>query len=181
MDEAEQLQSPSPWMELGPAQLRWWDHGLISDLVSQPGKVSKLQKRRSEKGVKMQGLGMNRPYRSEALSCLFVKKINRESIRLCCLSMALAHTLCLSQTHCYSSTCLAPLRHWFPPVLYLADTCLRASCLKLSWIWWMSFICSSSFQIAETSLIFVAMYLVSKRELSARCNFLSRFLADATF
>lgn len=57
------------------------------------------------------------------------------------------------------------------------DTFPNANWLKLYWIWWMSFICSKSFRIAETSLIFVAMYLVSKREASARHNFLSRLLS----
>lgn len=41
----------------------------------------------------------------------------------------------------------------------------------------MGFICSSSFQIAEISLIFVALYLVSNREASARHNFLSRLFS----
>lgn len=58
-----------------------------------------------------------------------------------------------------------------------ADTYLSSNCLKLYWIWWMSFICSSSFHIAETCLIFVAVYLVSKTESSARCNFLSRLFS----
>lgn len=74
-----------------PVLFQWWDHGLISDLVSQSDKVSKLEKR-SEKRVKMPGLGMNRPYRSEVLSCLYGNKISSDSTRLGCLSMALAHT-----------------------------------------------------------------------------------------
>lgn len=99
------------WMRLSSFSLpihkwgSWWGHGLISDLVSQPGKVSKLEKRRSEKGVKMQGLGMNKPYRSEVLSCLYLNLINSDSTRLCCLPMALAHTQCA----CHKLTVISEL------------------------------------------------------------------------
>lgn len=123
---------------------------------------------------------MNKPYRSEVLSCLYVNKINIDiapDFAGCpwhWLTLSVPVTNSLRQEFYLSCTCKALISCCLVPC---GDTCLRANCLKLYWIWWTSFICSSSFQIAETSLIFVAMYLVSKRESSARCNFLSRLFS----
>lgn len=166
--------------------VQWWDHGLISDLISHPGKVSKQEKRRSEKRVKMQALGMNKPYRSEVLSCLYVNKINIDTAsdfadcpwHWLILSVPVTNSLLQDKT----SSCLAPLRHWFPAVLHLVKILVSEptafNCTGFDG--WALFAAALSRLLRHLWSLLLCTWS-AKENHQQDATFLADFLADATF